>query len=175
MNALDREEFPEFLREFKTFAFPYSIYDALLTEKIMKYNLTQLNQCSNFSFYRRLFLPTVAPQSFTFDIPDSYYYHLNGLRIFYPNTAGGDESPAIKFQVRRVVKNQELQVVPYVEKLQSTPANNQKRRYLSYINCLFAWREQIHITVTGQDGTSPEFVDIMSDGFRIPLDYKAVR
>jgi len=76
---------PEFIREGKVFAFPYSVYEALIAEPIDFDSVTEA-QCFSYAFGVRLNLSgRPQKQTWVLPIPEDYYFHLETVRAFWPN------------------------------------------------------------------------------------------
>lgn len=156
---------PEYIREGKVFPFPYSLYHALLTERI-DFDSPAEQQQHSFSYGERIVL-TGRPgtQHWTITPPDDYFYHLEGLRIFYPE----DTVTANVLEVE--VEQPERGRVPVranAVPILTTPGDQIRRLYMVRINTLYGPSMNIHIKISGQDGTNPAYVDLMSEGLYIP-------
>jgi hypothetical protein len=162
--------YPEFLNGAHTFSVPYGMYEALLTEKIEPPD--QINQIHNFIFRRRVDLSgVVIPQPIFFQLPSYYGYHLNGIRGFYPRTAQDAESPQMFVQLFQTNRNRELYNEPLPLRLVATPAEQQNVYYYVKCNNTFAPDSLIEIRVSGQNGTDPSYIEIVTDGYRIPRSF----
>jgi len=155
-----------------TFKSPPALINGPLEQMIsrrMNADFAQQNQTSSFTFYRRVELGSVVTRQVFFQIPDDYYYHLDAFRVFYPLTAGADESPAVDFQYYQVARDRELCTsLPF--RLVTTPGFQQRARYRVKMNHTFLPSDKIRIDIRPR-GTDPEYLDIISLGFLIPKDY----
>jgi hypothetical protein len=156
---------PEFVRESKSLAFPYSVYQALLEEPIDFDSITEA-QAYSYGFGVRLDL-TNRPelQSWSLPIPEDYYFHLETIRAFWPV----ERAPVTLFvNVSDPVHGRNITQQPIPFYLLTTPSNGRLAVYRVHFNTLFGARQIVSIQVTGQTGTDPEYVDLLADGLFIP-------
>lgn len=147
--------------------------------------LTQANQAHSYSFYQRITLADFTaggngPYTFTKEIPADYYYHLNGIRSEYQTFSNQEYSP--KIEVFEIIRGREFQNKAYPLNLISTPAGVQqspnlmpklRKTYLSHLNILFQPLSVLKFTISIAQGAGfPDNLDIMTDGFRVPIDYR---
>ena len=164
----------EFIRESKNFPFPYSAYQALLSQKITGGMLSQVNQNHSFSYYKRIDLTQdTFPVTVIWRLPEDYGYHLEGLRAYYGQ--GENLSPVIYYQLYQTNRNRDLQDNPIPLRLITTPGSNQLNRYyMVRLNITYAPAAMIKVVVQGQDGSNPSFVDLMTEGLRITREYRTI-
>lgn len=166
----------EFIRERKVFGFPYGMYAALLTERIEAENVHEV-QAHSYAFYRRLTLTSQPnPILFSFRIREDYYYHLDALRVAWPpkSTEPWDESPPLNVELSKGGSSRSYQDEPVPLPLVTSPTVGRALRYMVRGNVTFLPAELIMIRISGQNGTDPAFVDIMTEGFRIPREYRTL-
>ena len=144
--------------------------EELLSER-MNADFAQANQTASFAHYRRVTLGDLFLHQSIIQIPDDYYYHLDGIRVFYPLTAQGDESPTVNFELYQISRSREMSPVPIPWQLVTTPAFQQRARYRVNTNHTFLPADKIQIDVRATNGTDPTHIDIMTEGIRIPKNF----
>lgn len=161
----------EFIRPSKTVSMIYGIYHAMIKERLDG-DALQINQTYSYAYGENVVLDSAVPRSAVFLVPTDYYYHLDYIRGFYPTTAAGaNESPAIRFQLFQWSRNRRFESVPIPFRIVTTPSERQRRQYSLLVNVTFEPRTNIRIEVSGQDGTDPAFVYVMTEGLRIPRQF----
>jgi len=156
---------PEFIREGKVFAFPYSVYEALIAEPIDFDSVTEA-QCFSYAFGVRLNLSgRPQKQTWVLPIPEDYYFHLETVRAFWPNVRFAG---ALFLEISDPVHGRNIthEATPF--HLLSTPANGTRALYRVHLNTLYGAKQLVTIQVSGQTGTEPAYVDLIADGLYIP-------
>ena len=165
----------EFIRERKTQAFPNSMYQVLLQQRIDAEHTIEKTAYS-YSYVRNPSLVS-APTIVTVDwaVPEDYFYHLEGIRAAWPFLTGAvlDQSPPLSFKLYQLSRNREWSVDRIDLRLDTTPAaqfgtGNQGRRYMVRQNVTFAPNSVFRLEITGHNGTDPTVVHLMTEGLRIP-------
>lgn len=142
----------------------------MLSER-MDADKAEIAQTHSYGFYRRVTLGTLATATVIFQIPDDYYYWLSAFDVFYPLTAGGDESPSPEMQVSQVERNRVFSAIDIPVRLTSSPAQQQAIRYRVDVNHVFFPSGKIQLRITPTNATNPTNIDILSEGLRIPKDF----
>lgn len=158
---------PELITESRTFPLLYGMYEALITQRLAFDAVTEA-QAHSYSFGTRLDLDGRAGrQWWTFAAPDDYFYHLEGLRVFFPAASQGAASVlrvmVTDQQRARNVTNSDIPV-----HLLTTPASARPKHHMVRLNTLFGPKMNCVVSVTGQTGTAPLYCDLMTEGVLIP-------
>lgn len=142
----------------------------LLTGKINA-DFAEIHQGYTFLHYRRVDTSTGNPSTIFFQIPDSFYFHLDEIRAHW--RTGGVQVNGINFEIDHVSRTRDLDQRPVAQRIRSTPAEQQTARYVVKTNDVFfpGDKVQIRITVINEGFQNPEYVDITATGIRIPKDY----
>lgn len=133
--------------------------------------------------YRRVTL-NAGTEYFIEKIEQGFYYLLREIVVAYPelDVAGVVFGPELSF--RMVQKAQDIypQDVPIPFRLVSTPGNDGIQitaggqltatpvKANKILNIVYPEKDSIEIKITGQNGTNPEIIDIMLNGYLIPVN-----
>lgn len=131
--------------------------------------------------YQRITL-TSPVEYFFYAIDYGFDYLLRNLIIKYPevDNTGAIFGPQLSFEAVESAINRRVQNTPIPFNLVSTPGSsgvavnaadqmtatgpkNQKK-----LNVLYPYRDNIEFRITGQNGTTPELIDIVTVGYLIP-------
>lgn len=140
--------------------------DNMVSER-MNADLTEIDQSYNFAYYARL-QTNVAAEIITFQIPENYYYWLFGFRAFWPLSGEGDEISSVYFRIVQTSRSRRLEIEPIPINIYATPGQFQPMRYRVDINNPFLPNSRFQFFVTYDPTNAPEYIDIMTDGVRIP-------
>lgn len=158
---------PELIVEGRTFPLLYGLYQALITEPI-EFDAATEAQAHSYSYATRLDLDGRAGrQWWTITPPPDYFYHLEGLRVFFPAATQGAASVlyvnVVDNERSRNITHQDVAVHTL-----TTPASARPKHHMVRLNTLFGPAMHCVISVTGQTGTAPLYVDLMTEGILIP-------
>lgn len=131
--------------------------------------------------YKRITL-TRPVEYFFHEIDYGFNYFLRYLIVKYPeiDVTGANYGPHLRFEAVERAINRRVQNTPIPFELVSTPGSagvqinaanqmtatgpkNQKK-----LNVLYPYRDNIEFSISGQNGTEPELVDIVTVGYLIP-------
>jgi hypothetical protein len=98
--------------------------------------------------------------------PDDYFYHLEGIRVYYPagvQTVISLTAKIIQKQRDRINVNE-----PTPIPLLTSPGDARPKHYMVRTNVTIGANSNLMIELSGANGTEPAYVDIMTEGLLIP-------
>ena len=144
-------------------------------------NISALRDSQPYYIYKRLTLN--SPYAYFFEPIDyGFWYLLRKIYVKYPENDGVLFGPHLRFETYQRAANKFPQNVPIPFELVSspgsagvsidaatgnytaTPVKNAKNQ-----NVVHPYRDNIELTVTGQNLTTPQSIDIMLLGYYIPV------
>lgn len=133
--------------------------------------------------YQRITL--ISPiEYFFFHIDFGFYYLLRNLIVKYPevDSTGAIFGPHLRFETVQRSTEQYAQDEPIPIELVSTPGSagisinaaaqmtTQGPSSQKKFNVIYPHRDNIEIKISGQNGTTPELIDIVAVGYLIPFN-----
>jgi len=159
-------------------SFPGGVIQDMLTRRMIDKNgLTinqhsQINQTANYSYASQQVDLTQGPGAVhvIYNVQEDFYYHLQGIRVSYPDYTDQTKSPELRFKYFEPTRGRNLTPCPVAIpfRLMTTPAETVIRRTMAILNLTYLPSSLIQFEITGHTGTAPEYVDIMLEGLRIP-------
>lgn len=146
------------------------VLEQLITEK-MNENLSDIQQAYSFSFYQR-YDTGVNNGPLTFQVTPEYYYILFGFRAFWPLNRDSSAINTVSFRAEIVSISRKLQEIAIPLNIESTPAQYQPMRVKVKENQPFFPDDKLMIYVSFNPLDVPDYVDIMTEGVRIPTNMK---
>lgn len=158
-------EFMEFVNEHFPVSTPYGPVGAMLSSRM--HGIDPISQIHNFCFCRHVAIATLVPQSFTWDIPEDYAYHLNSMRISYPPDVRG-ESPEVLYQVRMPSQNRRYTDTVIPIRILASPVESQTREIALLLDQTILPGGLVEVVIQATDAARPGECTILIEGIRIP-------
>lgn len=157
---------PEFITEGRTFPLLYGLYEKLITGPIEWIDVTEA-QAHSYSYGIRIDLTGRANrQTWTITPPNDYYYHLEGVRVFYPEDLV--TANTLFVTVQQPERGRLVTLARVAVPILTSPGDQRPKKYMVRLNTLFGPSMNCVITIEGQNGTNPSYVDLMTEGLLIP-------
>lgn len=165
----------EWQRATKAIPFLRGPVSAMLTED-MRGEHRQINQTHSFAFFGRLYLSRANAEILTFRIEEDFWYRLTALRVGWPPELDQEPAPELFFRLywQSPDRAETPRQLPVPLRNTTTPADQQRRLYAIELECLFPPASFVKLEVSGQAGTNPEYVDVLTEGVKIPRKYRIV-
>lgn len=155
-------------RHHRTVPFIDGPYQAVISG-LIDVDFLQTSQIQSFGFVQRVDLTTSGPiATVGFETAIDYYYLMYGFRAFYPDAPGPAPSPTLFYQFVTVHNDREYEDRPTAIRTVTTPGNNERTFYMEHLRRLIFPAGRFQFRITGHDGTDPEYVEIITQGFLIP-------
>jgi hypothetical protein len=133
--------------------------------------------------YRRITL-NAGTEYFLEKIEQGFYYLLREIVVAYPelDVAGVNFGPELSFEMVQRAQDIFPQDEPIPFRHVSTPGNDGIQvtaglqltatpvKANKILNVIYPEKDNIEIKITGQNGTNPVFIDIMLNGYLIPVN-----
>lgn len=146
-------------------------------------DIDSISKSQPFFIYRRIVL--LQPTEYFFHrVDQGFYYLLRDIIFKYPeiDATGAIFGPFLEFRLVQKAQNIYAEDVPIPLRLVSSPASfgvainaagqmtpvqpeNQKT-----LNTIYPQKDNIEIKITGQNGVTPEVVEIVLNGYMIPIE-----
>lgn len=163
--------------EFKTVS---NVQTGLLTQPVsgmltgrMNADFAEINQTHNYCFSAERLHSGTGSVNVVWQIPDDYYYHLNGIRIFYNLTEQGDYFPSPYFSLQQVERNRRQNDIDIPFRVITNPAEVQNWKYRLAINHTFLPAGKIWLKFWPQLAAETTYY-LLTEGMRIPKDFRTV-
>jgi len=135
-----------------------------------------------FFIYRRITL-NAGTEYFIEKIEQGFYYLLREIVVAYPelDVAGAVFGPELSFEMVQKAQDIFPQDEPIPFRLVSTPGNDGIQitaggqltatpvKSCKTLNVMYPEKDVITIKITGQNGVNPAIIDIMLNGYLIPI------
>lgn len=138
----------------------------------MNADFAQAHQTHNFAYYHT-WPVAAALETWTIQIQEDYYYHLDTIQFWVPPGTGDPPNLAdLTYQVIDVGRNRDLFVSPVPVRIKTTPGDGQPVRYRVRLNHTFLPDSLIRVEARYPDRTNwPGDIYSITEGLRIPKDF----
>jgi hypothetical protein len=146
-------------------------------------NRAEIAKSQPFFIYRRLNLLQLT-ERFFYKVDQGFYYLLRDIIFKYPeiDATGAIFGPFLEFRLVQKAQDIYPDDVPIPLRLVSTPASfgnainaagqmtaNSPRNQKT-LNTMYPQKDNIEIKITGQNGVTPTVVDIVLNGYLLPIE-----